>query len=216
MSTYKINDRNKVKRAPSRGHYDNEIIYPILDSAFVCHMGFAIKGQPYVIPTLYGRDGDTIFIHGASSSRMLLHYQQEVPVCLTVTHIDGLVLARSAFHHSMNYRSAVIFGKARKVANKDKNEALKIISDHIIKGRWEEVRPPSEKELKATTVLAITIEQASAKIRQGPPSDEREDYALEAWAGVVPMQIVKQKPIKDELLNHKIMQTASINNFLKN
>lgn len=216
MSIYEINDRNKVKRVPSRGRYDSEIIYPILDSAYVCHMGFTIKGQPYVIPTLYGRDGDTILIHGASSSRMLLHYQQEVPVCLTITHIDGLVLARSAFHHSMNYRSVVVFGKARKVTDNDKNSSLKVISDHIIKGRWEEVRPPSEKELKATTVLAIKIEQASAKIRQGPPNDEREDYALEAWAGVIPMQVVKQKPINDELLNHGIVQTASINNFLKN
>ncbi len=210
MSHYPIDDRNKVKRVPRRGHYDKQSVYDVLYTDFMCHVGFAVDGQPYVIPTAYGRREDKLYFHGATTSRLMVHGEQGFPVCITVTQVDGLVLARSAFHHSMNYRSAVVFGKAKAVAEDFKEEALKIISDQILKGRWEESRLPNAKELKATQVLELTIEQASAKIRTGPPKDDAEDYALPIWAGVVPLEKRYLAPIADPDLPEGIPLPPSI------
>jgi len=204
MSDYPIDKTNKVKRIPKRGYYDRETIYKVLDAGFLCHIGFAIEDRPFVIPTSYGRDGDKIYLHGASTSRMMVSLEKGIPLCLTVTHLDGLVLARSSFHHSMNYRSAVCFGTAYLVTGEEKDTALKIISDQILVGRWEEARAPIAKEMKATTVLCMTIDQASAKIRTGPPGDEKADYALPIWAGVIPCQQVWGTPEADPLLTEGI------------
>ncbi len=213
-SSYPIDNTNKVKRIPKRGHYDKATIYEILDVGFLCHLGFSVKGQPYVIPTSYGRKGDKIYLHGATTSRMMVNLEEGIPVCLTVTHLDGLVLARSAFHHSMNYRSVVCFGTAKLIADTaEKEAALKIISDQILKGRWEESRLPIAKELKATTVLELTIDQASAKIRTGPPGDEKQDYELPIWAGVVPCEQVWGTPIPDPVLREGIEEAGSIKNL---
>ena len=188
--TFPKTERNRVRRIPSRGHYDKDTVYEILDAGFLCHVGFVVEGQPFVIPTLYGRSGHSIYIHGSSASRMLKVVAQGIDVCLTVTHVDGLVVARSAFHHSMNYRSVVVFGKADEVSGPEKEEGLFAISESVIRGRWEEARAPYEKELKATSVLRVTVESASAKVRTGPPGDEEEeDYALPIWAGVVPLRL---------------------------
>lgn len=211
---YEINARNKVKRVPDRGHYDSETVYSILDSGNICHISFVVNNQPFIIPTLYGREGDKLYIHGAASSRMIKHLESGVNMSLAVTHNDGLVLARSAFHHSMNYRSVVVFGTAIPVSAEKKSHALKVISDHIIPGRWEEVREPSAKELKATSVLELHIEQASAKIRTGGPKDDKEDYDLNIWAGVVPLNAKYLQPINDELLRGEIEIPKSVKNLL--
>lgn len=197
MKTFAKTDRNQVKRIPKRGHYDEATIFAILDAACVGHVAFTVDDQPFVIPTIYGRSGDTLYFHGATTSRMLKVLQEGVPVCVTVTHIDGLVLARSAFHHSMNYRSAVLFGKARLLADDEKLQALEVISEQILPGRWTEIRQPNAKELKATSVLAMQIEEASAKIRTGPPGDDAEDYQLPIWAGVLPIKTVFGAPEED-------------------
>lgn len=202
MTSTNRSERTKVKRIPSRGHYDRETIHAILDDAFLCYVGFAVDGQPYVIPTGYGRVGDDIYIHGSAASRMLRNLSEGIDVCVTVTILDGLVLARSAFHHSMNYRSVVILGKAELVTDKaEKNAALFAISEQIIAGRWNAVRPPTPKELKATSVLRLPINEASAKIRTGPPVDDDEDYALDVWAGVIPMSLTSGQSIADERLS---------------
>ncbi len=180
-------DRNRVRRIPIRGHYDKATVYEVLDSGFLCHVGFSVDEQPFVISTLYGRKDDAVYLHGSSASRMLRTLASGINVCLSVTHVDGLVLARSAFHHSMNYRSAVVFGTAVKVTGEEKERGLFIISENVLKGRWQEVRPPNETELKVTSVLRLTMESASAKIRTGPPIDEEDDYALPIWAGVIPV-----------------------------
>lgn len=211
---YEINARNKVKRVPDRGHYDSETVYSILDSGNICHISFVVNNQPFIIPTLYGREEDKLYIHGAASSRMIKHLESGVNMSLAVTHNDGLVLARSAFHHSMNYRSVVVFGTAIPVSAEKKSHALKVISDHIIPGRWEEVREPSAKELKATSVLELQIEQASAKIRTGGPKDDKEDYDLNIWAGVVPLNAKYLQPINDELLRGEIEIPKSVKNLL--
>lgn len=186
--TFDKTDRNQVKRVPNRGHYDQDTIFAVLDAGFLCHVGFIVNSQPFVIPTLYGREDDNVYLHGSAASRMLNNLADGIPVCLTVTHVDALVLARSAFHHSMNYRSAVVFGTAVEVTDKDKERGLFVISEQVLKGRWAEVRPPIGKELKATSVLRVTIESASAKIRTGPPNDEEEDCDLPIWAGVIPVK----------------------------
>jgi nitroimidazol reductase NimA-like FMN-containing flavoprotein (pyridoxamine 5'-phosphate oxidase superfamily) len=186
---------------PERGVYDAETIHAILDAAFLAHVGFVAGAQPVVIPTLFGRKDDTLFLHGSAASRMLRNLQTGVPACVTVTLVDGIVLARSAFNHSMNYRSVVAFGTARKIEDQErKTDALRVISEQVIPGRWNDVRRPTEKELKATSVLEFTIEEASAKIRTGPPADDEEDYALPVWAGVVPMKLTAQAPIPDPRL----------------
>lgn len=213
MKEYPVNSRNKLKRIPKRGHYDQETLFQILDSAFICHIGFIQNNQPFVIPTLYGRKDDKIYIHGASTSRMLKELEKGLDICLTVTHVDGLVLARSAFHHSMNYRSAMVFAKAYIAEEPEKSKALKIISDNIIDGRWEEVREPSEKELKATTVLRLDIEQASCKIRTGPPGDDEPDYELPIWAGLVNFETRIKDISPDPLLMKDIEVSPSVKKF---
>lgn len=189
--------RTRVSRMSKRGDYSQKTIYGILDAAFVCHVGFVVDGQPYVIPTGYGRDGNTLYLHGSAASRMLRRLAGGIDVCVTVTVLDGIVLARSAFHHSMNYRSVVILGKAMPVEGDDeKTTALYAISEQIVPGRWDHVRKPTSQELKATAVLRLPIEEASAKIRTGPALDEEADYELDVWAGVFPisMHVGEAKP----------------------
>lgn len=196
-----VSPKTKVKRIPKRGVYDRDAIYAILDEAFICHVGFTVKDKPFVIPTSYARIGDRLVIHGSAASRMMRSLAQGIDVCVTVTILDGLVLARSAFHHSMNYRSVVIFGKATLVEGEDeKNEALKAFTEHIIPGRWPEIRWPSKKELKGTTVLILPIEEASAKVRSGPPIDDKEDYSMDVWAGVLPLSIIPGSGVTDPRL----------------
>jgi uncharacterized protein len=190
--------RTTLKRLPQRGHYDRELINQILDEGFICHVGFASDGQPFVIPTGYARVGDSLVIHGSQASRMLRTLGQGIEVCVTVTLIDGLVLARSAFHHSMNYRSVVVFGRATVVDDPAKKlAALRALSDHMIPGRWDDVRQPSERELQQTTVLSLPLTEASAKVRTGPPLDDEEDYSLTVWAGVIPLNLVAAEPVDD-------------------
>jgi uncharacterized protein len=218
-----LNDRATVRRLPQRGAYDAETIHAILDAGFLAHVGFCVEGQPFVIPTLYGRvreagDGpDKLCLHGSAASRMLRELSSGVSVCVTVTHVDGIVLARSAFHHSMNYRSVVAFGTARKIEDvQGKAEALRVISDHLIAGRWDDVRNPTAKELKATSVLEFTIEDASAKIRTGQPADDEEDYALPVWAGVVPLHLQAAAPLKDPRLDGDIPLPSYVRSFHTN
>ena len=193
--------RTTVKRLPKRAAYNFDTVVAILDAGFLCHIGFVADGQPYVIPTGFGRDGKTLYFHGSSVSRTLKTLADGVPMCLTVTHLDGLVLARSGFHSSMNYRSVVVLGKARTVDNREeKLHALEVISEQILKGRWAEIRGPSRKELNGTTVLALPIDEASAKIRTGPPIDDEEDYALPVWAGVLPLKVKAGTPLPDDRL----------------
>ena len=190
--------RSKLRRLPKRGSHDSQLIHAILDAGFLAHVGFQIDGQPFVIPTLYGREGDKLYLHGSAASRMLAELEKSIPACITVTLVDGLVLARSAFHHSMNYRSVVVFGTAQKVKDGERKlRALRTISEHLLPGRWVDVRAPSEKELKATTILEFTIEEASAKVRTGPPLDEEADYRLSVWAGVLPLRLEAKVPIPD-------------------
>lgn len=201
MSTFSVTPRNKVKRLAERGQYDKEIVYPIVDEAFICHVGFVQDGQPFVIPTIHARRDDTILFHGAKASRMLKHMQTGIPLCVTVTLLDGLVMARSVFHHSMNYRSAVLYGQGSLIEDgAEKLEALRLISESVMPGRWDDARQPTRKEMNATTVVAMPIESASAKIRSGPPGDDDEDYALPVWAGVVPIQQQINTPLADPLL----------------
>jgi hypothetical protein len=198
MSAFTPTERTQVKRLPKRGKYERETVFAILDAGFVCHVGFSVDGQPYVIPTNYGRSGDTVYLHGSAASRMLRTLSEGVPVSVTVTHVDGLVLARSAFHHSVNYRSVVILGTARLVTDPaEKMEALRVFTEHVMKGRWDDVRQPTEQELKATTVLALPLEEVSAKVRTGGPIDDEEDYALSVWAGVLPLETVAKEPLAD-------------------
>jgi nitroimidazol reductase NimA-like FMN-containing flavoprotein (pyridoxamine 5'-phosphate oxidase superfamily) len=193
--------RSELRRLPNRGSHEPEAIHAILDAGFLAHVGFQMNGQPFVIPTLYGREGDKLYLHGSAASRMLRELETGVPACVTVTLVDGLVLARSAFHHSMNYRSVVAFGTARKIDDPErKTHALRTISEHLIAGRWNDVRRPSDKELKATAVLEFSIEEASAKVRQGPPVDEEDDYNLPVWAGVLPLQLEAKTPVPDSRL----------------
>ena len=198
MSDYKPTERTQVKRLPKRGKYDQETVFSILDTAFVCHVGFTVDGQPYVIPTNFGRSGDMLYLHGSAASRMLRQLSEGIPVCVTVTHVDGLVLARSAFHHSVNYRSVVILGQARLVEDPaEKMEALRIFTEHVMKGRWNDVRQPTEQELKATTVLALPLDEVSAKVRTGGPIDDEGDYNLPVWAGVLPLTTSVKSPEPD-------------------
>jgi len=197
----KPSHRTQLRRLPKRGFHDSASINAILDAGFLAHVGFEVEGQPFVIPTLYGRDGEKLYLHGSAASRMLGELEQGVPACVTVTLVDGLVLARSAFHHSMNYRSVVAFGTACKIADESqKRNALRVVSEHLIRGRWDDVREPNSKELKATSVLEFQIEEASAKIRQGPPLDDEEDYSLPMWAGILPVKLKAGTPTPDARL----------------
>ena len=193
--------RTTVTRQRDRGRYDRDTINAIVDEALICHVGFSVNGQPYVIPTTHARVGDHLYIHGSVGSRMLKNMKQGIPVCVTITLLDGLVLARSAFHHSMNYRSAVILGVAQEVTGEDeKRSAFNALVNHIVPGRSADVRAADAQELKATSVLRLIIEEASAKVRRGPPIDAEEDYALTCWAGVLPLQLMAGHPIDDPRL----------------
>jgi hypothetical protein len=196
---YTRTDRATVRRLPKRASYDAATIHAILDEALVAHIAFAIDGRPFVIPMNYGRTGDTLFLHGSAASRLTKSLAQGVDACVEVTLLDGLVLARSAFHHSMNYRSVVLFGTARAIVDDtEKVNALRVISDHVVPGRWEHVRGPNDYEMRATTVLALRIAEASAKVRTGPPVDDEEDHAIPVWAGVIPMRVQPGEPLADE------------------
>jgi nitroimidazol reductase NimA-like FMN-containing flavoprotein (pyridoxamine 5'-phosphate oxidase superfamily) len=197
--------RTTLKRLPKRGVYDRELVYRILDEGFICHVSFVIDGQPFVVPTGYARIADQLYIHGSQVSRMLRTLAQGIDVCIAVTLVDGIVLARSAFHHSINYRSVVIFGCAAMVEeNQAKLAALFAFSEHVIPGRWNDVREPTEQELKATTVLSLPLLEVSAKVRTGPPIDDEEDYALNIWAGVLPLRMIAGEPIDDPRLPENI------------
>ena len=203
--TFPQTDRTTLKRLPKRGRYERETVYGILDEGFICHVGFAVEGRPVVIPTGYARVGDKLYIHGSQASRMLRTLAAGVDVCVTVTLVDGLVLARSAFHHSINYRSVVMFGRATIVDDREaKLAALFAFSEQVIPGRWNDVREPTEQELRATTVLSLPLVEVSAKVRTGPPIDDDEDYALNVWAGVLPLKIEAGAPINDPRLPETI------------
>jgi nitroimidazol reductase NimA-like FMN-containing flavoprotein (pyridoxamine 5'-phosphate oxidase superfamily) len=194
--------RTRVVRESERGIYDRNTVYRILDEGFICHVGFVVDGQPFVIPTSYGRKDANLYIHGSAASRMLSQMKQGIAVCVTVTLLDGLVLARSVFNHSMNYRSVVILGKATLVEDpEEKLVSLRLLSEHIIPGRWDDARQPNERELKATSVLRLAIEEYSAKVRTGPPIDDEEDYGFPAWAGVIPLEMRAGEAIGDPGLN---------------
>jgi nitroimidazol reductase NimA-like FMN-containing flavoprotein (pyridoxamine 5'-phosphate oxidase superfamily) len=207
-------DRTKIKRLPKRGHYDRETINKILDEAFICHVGFVVDSQPYVLPTGFARVDDQLYIHGSAASRMLRNLAEGADVCVTVTLVDGLVLARSAFHHSINYRSVVILGKATLVDDTvEKNAALEALTNHIVPGRWSDVRWPTELELKATSVLKLPISEASAKVRIGPPIDDEEDYAMDVWAGVLPLRLLPGEPSADTRLKDGIDPPRYVENY---
>lgn len=202
--------KTKVQRSPKRGIYELDAIKEILKEDFLCHLAFVHEGYPVVIPTLYGCAEDHIYLHGATTSRLIQNLEVGLDVSAAITLVDGLVLARSAFHHSMNYRSVVVFGKAEKVVGEEKLDALKIISDQVLDGRWEDVRMPNEKEMKATTVLKLPITESSAKVRMGPPIDEKVDYGLDIWAGEVPINRVFEAAIPDPKLPTHIKMPSSV------
>jgi nitroimidazol reductase NimA-like FMN-containing flavoprotein (pyridoxamine 5'-phosphate oxidase superfamily) len=198
---FSVTQRTTLKRLPDRARYERQTVYKILDEGLVCHVGFAIDARPYVIPTSYWRIEDSLYIHGSAASRMLRTLEGGIDVCVTVTLLDGLVLARSAFHHSVNYRSVVAFGTATVVTDaQEKLAALEAFSEHVIPGRWQDVRQPTESELKATLVLRLPLEEVSAKVRTGPPKDDEEDYSLTVWAGEVPLQVAAGEPVSDPKL----------------
>ncbi|HVG20705.1 MAG TPA: pyridoxamine 5'-phosphate oxidase family protein [Blastocatellia bacterium] len=201
MNNFLPTKRTTLKRLPNRAKYDRRAVYDILDEGFICHVGFTVSGQPFVIPTGYARGGDNLYIHGSQASRMLREMSEGIDVCVTVTLLDGLVLARSAFHHSMNYRSVLVFGRASLVADKEeKLEALRVLTEHIVPGRWAEARQPTAGEIKATTVLSLPLTEASAKVRTGPPVDDDEDYSMSVWAGVIPLGVEAGEAIADPRL----------------
>jgi nitroimidazol reductase NimA-like FMN-containing flavoprotein (pyridoxamine 5'-phosphate oxidase superfamily) len=198
-------ERTTVRRLPKRGAYERETINRILDEALICHVGFVIEGQPMVIPTIHTRIGDALYFHGSAASRMLRSLREGVPACVTVTLLDGLVLARSAFHHSMNYRSVVVLGTAREVVDrKEKLRVLEAIVEHVVRGRTRDARGPNENELKSTMLVRLPLDEASAKIRTGPPLDDEEDYAMPIWAGVLPLAMTPSEPIADPRLSAAI------------
>ncbi len=214
MSEIIQTERTKLRRLPQRGSFERQAVYDILDEGFVCHVGFVADGQPFVIPTAYGRDGDELFFHGARASRMLKALREGVEVCVTVTLVDGLVLARSAFHHSINYRSVVVFGRARVVETvEEKMRALRAFTEHVVPGRWGEVREPNRQELDATLVLALSLAEASAKVRTGPPVDDEEDYALPVWAGVLPLDVRTGEVVPDPRLAAGLTPSACVKDF---
>jgi hypothetical protein len=205
MENFQPTPNTTLKRLPQRGSFERATVYEILDAAFLCHVAFVVDEQPFVIPTSYARVNDELFIHGSAASRMLRNLSEGIPVCVTVTLVDGLVLARSAFHHSINYRSVMVFGTAQLVTDEPaKFDALKAFTEHIIPGRWPEIREPNAQELKATTVLALPLREASAKIRTGPPKDDDEDMAIPVWAGVLPLTVTPGKPIADPYVSDAI------------
>jgi len=212
MPPFEKTPLNKVKRVAERGEYDREAVYEIVDDALICHVGFVVDHQPFVIPTIHARDEDTIILHGAKASRLLKHVAKGYPVCITCTHLDGLVMARSVFHHSMNYRSAVLFGKGQIIENvDDKMRAFKVLTDHIMPGRWEDARHPNAKEINATTLVRVSIDSASAKRRAGPVGDDEEDYALPVWAGILPVE----RRILDPQNDSRLAEETSIPDYIR-
>jgi hypothetical protein len=206
--------RTRVVREPQRAVYDRSVVNRILDEGFICHVGFAVDGQPFVIPTSYGRHEDVLYIHGSAASRMLRNVSSGIPMCVTVTLLDGLVLARSIFNHSMNYRSVVVLGTGSAIEDREeKLIALRLLSEHIIPGRWNEARQPNEKELKATTILRVPIQEFSAKVREGPVIDDEEDYAFPVWAGVLPLNLVTGDAINDSRLAEGIELPEYVRNY---
>ena len=207
--------RTRVVREPKRGAYDRDTVYRILDEGFLCHVGFVVDGQSFVIPTSYGRKDANLYVHGSAASRMLRQLQKDgAPVCVTVTLLEGLVLARSVFNHSMNYRSVVILGNATLVDDpEEKLAALRILAEHILPGRWDDARQPNDRELKATSVLRVPIEEFSAKVRTGPPIDDEEDYSFPTWAGVLPLEMVAGSPIADPRLDSARQLPEYIRNY---
>lgn len=211
MEQYEISERNRVKRAPKRGIYDKERVYQILDEGKVGHVAFTFENRPLVIPMTYGREGDNLYLHGAQTSRLMTTLEKGIEVAVGVTLIDALVLARSVFHHSMNYRSVVVFGKAELVQEpQELQEAFRIITEHLVPGRWQEARQPSPKETKGTKVLKVSIQEASAKARTGPPVDEKADLDLPIWAGILPLQKGYESPMADEQLKENVALPPSI------
>jgi hypothetical protein len=208
--------RTRVIREPQRAVYDREVVNQILDEGFICHIGFAVDGQPFVIPTSYGRHDNILYIHGSAASRMLRNVSAGIPMCVTVTLLDGLVLARSIFNHSMNYRSVVVLGTGTAIEDREeKLTALRLLSEHIIPGRWNEVRQPNEKELKATTIIRLPIQEFSAKVREGPVIDDEEDYAFPVWAGVLPLNLVTGEPASDSRLAGEIAVPDYVKNYTR-
>ena len=206
--------RTTVKRHAERGHYDRATIDPILDEGLVAHVGFAVEGQPYVIPTLYARVGATLYFHGAAANRMLDNMAEGIPVCVTVTLIDGLVLARSHYSHSANYRSVVVLGRAREVTDRaEKLASFEALVEQVAKGRWADARQPSEVEIRTTRVLALPIEEASAKVRTGPPKDDPDDIDLPIWAGVIPFETAALEPIPAPGLDSKLAVPEYARNY---
>jgi nitroimidazol reductase NimA-like FMN-containing flavoprotein (pyridoxamine 5'-phosphate oxidase superfamily) len=205
--------RTRIVREPQRANYDREVVNQILDEGFICHVGFAVDGQPFVIPTSYGRHDDVLYIHGSAASRMLRNAGAGIQMCVTVTLLDGLVLARSIFNHSMNYRSVVVLGTGVAIEDREeKLKALRLLSEHIVPGRWNEVRQPNEKELKATTIIRLPIQEFSAKVRQGPVIDDEEDYAFPVWAGLLPLNLVTGEPINDP----RLAENMAVPDYVKN
>jgi len=214
MPNFPVTARNRVRRMPKRGHYDRTTVHAIIDEALVCHVAFAVNGEPTVIPTLHARRGEELLLHGARTSRLLRHVAEGNPVSVAMTLIDGIVLARSIFHHSVNYRSVVVHGTGRLLeSDEEKLSALEAVAEHIARGRWADTRPPSRKELKATSVVSIPIDLAAAKIRTGPSMDEDEDYALPFWAGVLPLSLQPGKAIPDPRLGRGIEVPAYLRRY---
>jgi nitroimidazol reductase NimA-like FMN-containing flavoprotein (pyridoxamine 5'-phosphate oxidase superfamily) len=208
--------RTQVRRVPARAVYDRAAIDAILDEALLAHLAFALDGQPYAIPTLHARVGDVLYIHGSAASRAIRALSAGAPACLTVTLLDGLVLARSAFHHSVNYRSVVVLGRATPVEGPDERRAaLHAFTERLVPGRWEEVRAPSDQELKGTRVLAMPLDETSAKVRSGPPVEEPEDYALPVWAGVIPLHLSSDRPIPSPRLPPAAVPSAAVEAWLR-
>ena len=211
MSSAAPSTRTRIVREPQRAIYDRDAINQILDEAFICHVGFVIDGQPFVIPTSYGRDGDNLYIHGSAASRMLRQISQAAPVCVTVTLLDGLVLARSVFNHSMNYRSVIVLGEAQLIDDPtEKLNALRVLSEHIVPGRWDQARQPNEQEMRATSALRLSLTECSAKVRTGPPIDDAEDMNFPVWAGVLPLDLIPGTPIPDAALAPDISLPSNI------
>jgi uncharacterized protein len=214
MHTAPASERTRLRRRPERGRYDRETIDAILDAALVCHLGFDVDGQPFVIPTTFARVGDHLYVHGSAAGRTMRALATGAPVCVTVTLLDGLVLARSAFHHSMNYRSVVVLGRAVEVTDtQERLAAFEAIVEHALPGRWAEVRWPTAQELRATTVLRLPLDEASAKVRRGGPIDDEEDLALDCWAGVIPLRLTAEEPLAEPDLRPGIPLSAAADTY---
>jgi nitroimidazol reductase NimA-like FMN-containing flavoprotein (pyridoxamine 5'-phosphate oxidase superfamily) len=212
--SFAVSDRTQVVREANRAVYDREAIYKILDEGFVCHVGFSAEGQPFVIPTMFARVGDSIYFHGSAASRMLRGAAGGLPVCITLTLTDGLVLARSVFNHSMNYRSVVALGTATLISDPvEKLAALRAFTEKLLPGRWEDARQPNEQELKATSILKLPLTEVSAKVRTGAVEDDAPDYALSVWAGIIPLRLVADSPIRDERCDVSIPTPTYAANF---